>query len=72
MSDLEDLQRIAQRHLLEGGPLPGALGTALSPPVEERWGIYCEGYVLRLVASLARNVVPPRRRKDRRTGRRRS
>ncbi len=53
MSDLEDLQRIAQRHLLEGGPLPGALGTALSPPVEERWGIYCEGYVLRLVASLA-------------------
>ena len=53
MSGLEDLQRIAQRHLLQGGPLPDTLLGALAPPVEERWGIYCEGYRLRLVASLA-------------------
>ena len=53
MIELAELQRIAQRHVLQGGPLPEALGTALSPPVEERWGIYCEGYVLRLVAALA-------------------
>jgi hypothetical protein len=53
MSGLNDLQRIAQDHLLHGGPLPEALGAALSPPVEERWGIYCEAYRLRLVDSLA-------------------
>jgi hypothetical protein len=53
VSGLEDLQRIAQRHLLQGGPLPDTLVDALAPPVEERWGIYCEGYRLRLVASLA-------------------
>jgi hypothetical protein len=53
MTTLDALQRIAQRHVLEAGTLPGSLATATLGDAPGRWGIYVEAYRLRLVSALA-------------------
>jgi len=50
---LAELERAVQRHVLDGGELPAALGAAVAPPAAERWDIYVEGYRLRLCEALA-------------------
>ena len=50
---LAELERTVQRHVLDGGPLPATLASAVAPPAAERWAIYVEGYRLRLTEALA-------------------
>lgn len=50
---LAELERAVQRHILDGGPLPAALESAVAPPAAERWEIYVEAYRLRLTEALA-------------------
>jgi hypothetical protein len=50
---LAELESLVQAHVLAGGALPAALAAAVAPPAAERWGIYTEGYRLRLAEALA-------------------
>jgi len=50
---LAELERTVQRHILDGGPLPAALASAVAPPAAERWEVYSEAYRLRLTEALA-------------------
>lgn len=50
---LAELERAVQRHVLDGGPLPAALETAVAPAAADRWEIYVEAYRLRLGEALA-------------------
>jgi hypothetical protein len=49
---LAELERSVQRLILDGGPLPAPLESAVQPPAAERWQIYVEGYRLRLTEAL--------------------